>query len=285
VPAPAIRAPDAEARLRSPRMPVAPSVPRGGSRRRSRVTGSEAVDDGLAADIAARLRAAARPERAAAERAYLKSDLAHLGCGVPAVRAAVGVAARARPPGSHDQLLEAVEDLWATGIHERRLAAVELLHLATSLLGPGDAPVLARLAGECRTWALLDPLAIGVVGELVARDPGPWGSVLDGWALDADFWLRRAALLALLRPLRAGHGDWPRFSRYADHLLDDSQFFVRKAIGWVLRETGRKRPELVASWLVPRAARASAVTLREALKPLSAEQQEAVRAAAAGRSR
>ena len=83
--------------------------------------------------------------------------------------------------------------------------------------------------------------------------------------------------------MRRGGGDFERFSRYADAMLDEKEFFIRKAIGWVLRDTGKKRPDLVYDWILPRAHRASGVTLREALKPLSDEQRDAVRAAAKGR--
>jgi len=76
------------------------------------------------------------------------------------------------------------------------------------------------------------------------------------------------AILALLRPLRAGGGDFERFARYADAMLDEKEFFVRKAIGWVLRDVAKRRPELVAAWLAPRLHRASGVTVREAVKPL-----------------
>jgi 3-methyladenine DNA glycosylase AlkD len=62
-------------------------------------------------------------------------------------------------------------------------------------------------------------------------------------------------------------------------MLDETEFFIRKAIGWVLRDTARRRPELVFEWLLPRARRASGVTLREAVKPLSAQQRAAVLAA------
>ena len=103
--------------------------------------------------------------------------------------------------------------------------------------------------------------------------------MLDRWAAADDFWLRRAAMLALLVPLRQGRGDFERFGRYADAMLDEHEFFVRKAIGWVLRDTARKRPDLVYEWLLPRATRASTVTIREAVKPLSAAQRAAVLAA------
>jgi len=105
------------------------------------------------------------------------------------------------------------------------------------------------------------------------------GMVLDRWASDDDFWIRRSALLALLKGLRRGDGDFERFSRYADTMLDEKEFFIRKAIGWVLRETAKKRPQMVYEWLLPRANRLSGVTMREAVRWLSDEQRDAVLAA------
>ena len=105
------------------------------------------------------------------------------------------------------------------------------------------------------------------------------GAVLDRWASDDDFWIRRSALLALLIPLRTGGGDFDRFGRYADAMLDETEFFIRKAIGWVLRDTSRKRPDMVYEWLLPRAARCSGVTIREAVKYLPPDQRAAILAA------
>jgi 3-methyladenine DNA glycosylase AlkD len=106
-----------------------------------------------------------------------------------------------------------------------------------------------------------------VAGSLVERSP-TLGRKLDRWARDPDFWIRRSAMLALLMPLRRGGGDFERFSRYADAMLDEREFFIRKAIGWVLRDTSKRRPAMVSEWLAPRMHRASGVTLREALKYL-----------------
>ena len=80
-----------------------------------------------------------------------------------------------------------------------------------------------------------------MVGFLAQRCP-QLGVVLDRWAIDDDFWIRRSALLALLGGLRGGEGDFARFARYADAMLADKQFFVQKAIGWVLREPRRSDP-------------------------------------------
>jgi 3-methyladenine DNA glycosylase AlkD len=89
-------------------------------------------------------------------------------------------------------------------------------------------------------------------------------------------------MLALLVPLRRGDGDFDRFSRYADQMLEEKEFFIRKAIGWILRDTAKRRPELVAAWLGPRVHRASGVTMREAVKPLPRAVREALLAARTG---
>jgi 3-methyladenine DNA glycosylase AlkD len=232
----------------------------------------------LVGEIDGDLRRQGSPDRAVQEKAYLKSRLEHYGASVPAVRAvAKGIAAR-RPALTREELIALVETLWAGSIYERRRVAVELLEMCGDRLQAADIELVERLLRQAQTWALVDELAAVVVGGLVEHH-AELGSVLDRWAVDDDFWIRRSVLLALLVPLRRGDGDFQRFSRYADGMLDEEEFFIRKAIGLVLRDTARKRPDLVYRWLLPRAARASGVTVREAVKPLSAEQRAAVLAA------
>jgi 3-methyladenine DNA glycosylase AlkD len=233
--------------------------------------------EALAERIDAALRARSVPERAAAEKAYLKSSLAHYGTSVPAMRAAVREALAGRRPG-HDALVAVAVALWDVPVHERRAAAVELLETHRDVLGISDADLVERLLRESRTWALVDGLAASVVGPLTEVGPG-WEHRLDRWASDPDFWLRRSALLAHLVPLRTGGGDWGRFARYAEAMLAETNFFIRKAIGWVLRDTAKTRPDLVFGWLLPRATRVSGVTVREAVKALRPDQRDAVLAA------
>ncbi|HEY5920440.1 MAG TPA: DNA alkylation repair protein, partial [Kofleriaceae bacterium] len=125
---------------------------------------------------------------------------------------------------------------------------------------------------DSKSWAYVDALATHVMGPLVTAD-AKLNRTLDRWAKDDNFWIRRSALLALLVPLREGGGDFARFGRYADPMLDEREFFIRKAIGWILRETSRKQQRLVFAWLVPRAKRLSGVTMREAVKYLTPAQR------------
>jgi len=235
-------------------------------------------ESSLVAEIDAELRARAVPARAEHEKAYLKSALEHYGVPVPQIRAVVAGVQRLHPDLDHDELVALVQALWSTPVHERRVAAALLLDLCSDRLVAKDMVLLEHLLRDARTWAIVDVLAASVVGPLVERAPDA-AAVLDRWAVDEDLWIRRSALLALLLALRRGEGDFARFCRYADAMLDEKELFVRKAIGWVLRDTAKKRPTMVYEWLLPRAGRASGVTLREAVKPLSPEQRQAVLAA------
>jgi 3-methyladenine DNA glycosylase AlkD len=218
--------------------------------------------------------------RAVGEKRYLKSDLEHFGVAVPDIRRITKGYAAAHAGMTHDDLIQVVRALWARPIHECRMAAVMLLQFLPELLGLDDLTTVESMVRGSQTWAYVDDLAGHVAGNLVSRYPesSEW---LDRWAVDVNFWIRRSALLALIDPLKQG-ASFDQFGRYADAMLDEKEFFIRKAIGWVLRETSKRRPDVVYDWVLPRAGRASGVTLREAVKYLSPGQREAI-AAASGR--
>ena len=227
------------------------------------------------------LRAAGTEQRATKEAAYLKSSLRHYGVTVPEIRAVVRPIAK--QVTDHDQLVQLVIMLWDEPrdepVHERRFAAAVLLWQRLDLLSVADLHLIERLVRESETWALVDTLVPHPVGSVVETDPDGARPTLDRWAADDNFWLRRAALLAYLVALREGRGDWEQFAAYADAMLTDSEFFVRKAMGWVCRDTARKRPELVRDWVAPRTDRISGVAIREAVKNLDPVDQERLLAA------
>lgn len=212
-----------------------------------------------AADLQARLAALGAPERAAGQKAYLKSDLTFLGVRVPDVRREVK--AVLRTVAGRDELFALAEELWAQPVFEHRLAAVEVLHGAPKLVAAADLPWIEAHLRECRTWALVDPLAGWVVGEVVVREPAAL-AVLDRWVTDPDFWIRRSAMLALGRSLARGR-EIERCFAYADRLLPEREFFIRKVIGWVLRDLARTHPAEVSAWLRANMAAMNLVTLRE----------------------
>lgn len=219
------------------------------------------------------LRVLGTAERAAQEKRYLKSDLEFIGVSVPDMRREVRAIARGYPGLGGGEAVAWARALWTEPVHERRMAAVEVLEMSVPRLTADDLGTVEELIRQARTWALVDVLAATVAGGIALREPASWARI-DRWASDPDFWVRRSALLALLPGIRAGRTDMARFTRYAEPLLADKEFFIRKAIGWVLREIAKRDPRLAAEWTQRHLSAMSGVTFREAVRRLPAGEAE-----------
>jgi hypothetical protein len=183
--------------------------------------------------------------------------LRYYGASVGAVRGTVRDALRRHPELTRDDITALSSELWDVPVFERRLAAVVLLQSSVRLLTNTDLTRIEGFVRSARIAALVDPLAVDVVGPLVAGLDTPGrvraGSVLDRWVRDPDGWLRRAALLSPLRELRAGEGDWPRFVRHARSVLgeprqpdrpEDDDGAVAAAVALLLTQVAKHRPDL-----------------------------------------
>ena len=237
----------------------------------------------LAAEVERELRAAGTPDRAGHEKAYLKSSLEHAGTSLATIRACAKRVRRTHPDLTPAAVLDLAHELWSVPLHERRMLAVIILEQYVDRMGPEDLDQLQPYLRDSRTWALVDGLAGDVAAAIVDRyaDDPRVDATLRRWAGNDDFWVRRAALLAHLRTLsrKGTFAGWERFAEIADDLLEEREFFIRKAIGWVLREAGKAQPELVTAWLRPRTDRVSGVTIREAVRYLNASDRDQLLAA------
>lgn len=229
-------------------------------------------------ELVRRLKAVATPQRAVNEKRYLKSDLEFLGATVPQTKKiALDVFGRRHDPA---ELLVLARRLWASEIFELRMSAVKLLTREAKTVTTAELDDLEFLLRRSHTWALVDELAVHVVGRVRTSEPAAADEVLDRWACDDDFWIRRSALLAHLSELSSGAGDFEKFTSYAQAMLGDKEFFIAKAVGWVLRATSKRRPELVAAWVGPRATDMQRLSLREATRLMPDELREPILRAA-----
>ncbi|MBT4125601.1 MAG: hypothetical protein HOJ22_10040 [Chloroflexi bacterium] len=217
-------------------------------------------------------------ERAAAQKGYLKSELDFFGVAVPVVRAALKREMKENPITEREELLRKSLECFDWSHFEMQLFGVLLLDKYSKLLEPEDLNFIADLIGKCHTWALVDPLS-GPAGRLVEQGLPDVGGILDSWSRDANFWLRRFSLLVLMRSLRESDDEWSRFVGYADSMIEEKEFFVRKAIGWVLRDLSKIRSEPVAAYVRRHMSVISGVTFREAVKYLPEPEQSELRAA------
>jgi 3-methyladenine DNA glycosylase AlkD len=236
--------------------------------------------EAAALGVADGLRPLGTPERAVREKRYLKSDLEFFGVTVPDIRRTVKAAVRGHRGLEAREMVAWAVALWREPVHERRAAAVELLSLAAPRLSGDDLDTVERLVRESGTWAYVDGLAGSVAGEVVLHDPARAWRRVDAWAVDDDFWVRRSSLLTLLRGIQGGAPELRRFTSYAEPMLTEKEFFIRKAIGWVLREISRRDPAWVTSWTNGHISEISGVSLREAVRhlpPADAERLSASR--------
>jgi 3-methyladenine DNA glycosylase AlkD len=245
--------------------------------------------EALAAWAEERLRAAGTAERATAERAYLKSSLEHFGASVPAIRSVARQIKRDHAGLGPADAFAIADALWAEPVHERRMLAVTVLEQYADAMTPADLGPLERLLRDSGTWAHVDGLAGHVAAAIVLSHPGDpvVDATLRRWSRNDGLWLRRSALLAHLDTVgrRGAFEGWGRFCELADAMLDEREFFIRKAIGWVLREAGKRGPRLVVAFLTPRVGRVSGVTLRESVRYLPIADSDALMTAYRARPR
>lgn len=206
------------------------------------------------------------PARAQAMSAYMRDQFAFLGVPTPARRQATATLIRTRMPAT--ALLANARALWQQPEREYQYVAVDLLARQWQALTLADVPALLKLAQQRSWWDSVDGLA-SVVGDVVraaCSEDRHAQAVMDEALRHPNLWVRRIAMLHQLGWRAAT--DESRLFNYAITLAREPDFFIRKAIGWALRDYARHAPDQVRAFLVAQQDHLSALTLREAGKHL-----------------
>ncbi|RPK38161.1 DNA alkylation repair enzyme [Streptomyces sp. ADI93-02] len=205
----------------------------------------------------------ADPVRAAGAAAYMKGVAPFLGIPTPQRRLiSRGVLAGTGRPDEGDCTAIALR-CWELPEREYQYFAADYLRRHVARCSSGFVPVLRHLVGTVPWWDTVDLLAAHVAGPLVNADPG-LGVVMDRWIEDDSVWTARTALLHQLRYKE--RTDAERLFRYCLLRADHPDFFLRKAIGWALREYAKTDPEAVRGFVDGARDRLSPLSVREALK-------------------
>ena len=167
-----------------------------------------------------------------------------------------------RPEAEEKLLLDIAARLWRLPEREYQYLAGDLLDRYCKVLTPASLPALRKLLTTKSWWDSVDQLTGRVVGPLVRAYPA-LRREMDQWSQDPDFWLRRAAIIHQLSHRR--ETDAERLYSYCLHNAKDPEFFIRKAIGWALRQHARVEPEGVREF-VEAHPELSPLSRREALK-------------------
>lgn len=216
--------------------------------------------------VRSQLRDIGDPVRAAGAQAYMKSAIPSLGVRVPEVRRLAAGAVVRYPFDSAEQVRDTVLELWRTaGFREERYAAIDLTAgrlVATDLQ---MLPVYEEIIRDGAWWDFADGVA-GRICTLLQANRQEMTAVILGWSTDPDFWIRRASLTAQLKA--KANTDPELLRRVIEVNLADPEFFIRKAIGWALREYAKTAPDWVAEFVARHQGSISPLSRREALKNL-----------------
>jgi 3-methyladenine DNA glycosylase AlkD len=205
---------------------------------------------------------AADPGRASAMAAYMRDQFAFFGIPTPLQRRLAATALRDLPAPEEADVVALTAACWAAPQREYQYAgcdyAIRHVRRCTD-----------RFLGHTRTllttkswWDTVDALAANVVGPLVRANP-PLVAVMDEWIDDGDHWLVRTAILHQLHARERTDAD--RLFGYCMRRAGDREFFVRKAIGWALREYSKTDAAAVRQFVATHP-ELSPLSAREALK-------------------
>jgi 3-methyladenine DNA glycosylase AlkD len=232
----------------------------------SRVS-AESTSHGVASQVLARLgptyRAAANPVLAGPMRAYMRDQFPFLGIKAPQ-QEALGrtvVAGLARP--TEADLTAVARACWKLPEREFQYFACWYLRRHQKVCSSRFVDTARHLVTTKSWWDTVDILAAHVVGPLVLRDLA-LVSTMDEWLAGDDLWLTRTAILHQLG--FGQHTDEQRLFRYCATRADHPDFFIRKAIGWSLRQYAKTAPDEVRDFVARTPL--SGLSRREALKNL-----------------
>ena len=220
----------------------------------------------LVSFVQAELSKLADPVKAVPMAAYMKTSMPFYGVSKPD-RTPIARAVRDEfPPIDVEDYREKVLALWNLPHREEKYLAIGYAWTFKRHVVFAQVDLFERMITEGAWWDFVDELASPIVGKIVLEDRGRMRSVLERWIDGEDMWLRRSAILCQNR--HKEQTDQEMLFDFCLRRAHEKEFFIRKAIGWALREYARTRPEEVRNFLLGHGDELSVLSRREAAKHL-----------------
>jgi len=209
------------------------------------------------------------PEKAVLQQRYMKSPMPYHGLAAPELRALLRPHLRGFAPTDRADWERTVRIVWDGATHREEWYAAIAFARHRSARSWQDVETLdlyRHLVTTGAWWDVVDETAQHLVGACLLADRGRVTEVVRAWAVDDDLWLRRTAVICQL-----AHGDEVDVDLLTfaiERNLDDPSFWLRKAIGWALRQHARVDPDWVRGYVDVLGGRLSGLSRREATKHL-----------------
>ena len=227
------------------------------------------ADLDVVAAVRAALRDASDPAVAPGQQAYMKSAMPYYGVTAPRLKRALRPILATYRPRDREEWEAQVLSLWDEATHrEERYAATALARHPTARAwqDPAALDLYQHLVVTGAWWDHVDEVASHLVGGVLAGHRVEVTPVMRAWAVDDDLWVRRTAVLSQLN--HKADTDTDLLHDTIEPNLADTSFWLRKAIGWALREHAKTDPDWVRAEVDRFGDRFSGLSRREATKHL-----------------
>ncbi|OGW32687.1 MAG: hypothetical protein A2X59_08310 [Nitrospirae bacterium GWC2_42_7] len=206
-------------------------------------------------------------ERAVNEKRYLKSPCKFFGVSVPFTDKMAKEFIKDNKDAEREYVFELAKRLWDSEFHEEKRLAIDILRQYPDHIDLNAMPVIEKMLEQSTGWDHIDEISIHLAGTVIEKDKKAY-DYLKKWSRSDNFWMRRASLISQILLFRQGKGDHRLFFGFAEKMIEEKEFFIRKAIGWCIREISKPDPEKAFEFLQKIKGRASGLTLREGAKRL-----------------
>lgn len=214
--------------------------------------------------VKAALAERANPEKAIGMQAYMKTDMPFYGVQKPGRTEIMLHLKQEFAPATRDEYEALALALWELPHREEKYLALAVAGAFKQFIVPESLPLYRRSIVEGAWWDLVDETATQLIRTLVTGYPDQSWPIVDGWIDDEDMWLRRAGIICQVGA--RDQTDAERLFRYCAARAHEKEFFIRKAIGWALRDYARTDPGAVARFVKRHRQDLSGLSYREATK-------------------
>jgi 3-methyladenine DNA glycosylase AlkD len=223
--------------------------------------------DELARYVTAELKRLADPAKAPAMAAYMKTAQPFFGVPTPIRTAMLKQMGERFAPIDQQSYVRCVMALWKLPHREERYCAIAFARRYEQFITLESLPLYERMIREGAWWDFVDEIAVNLVGSVYGNFRAQTRSVIERWIDDEDMWIRRTALLSHIKHKK--ETDAAQLFRHCLKLSHERKFFIRKAIGWALREYSKTDPRAVRAFLTKNRKRLSNFSYTEGSKHLA----------------
>ncbi len=167
-------------------------------------------------------------------------------------------------PSSFAEYRDALRSLWMLRYREEKYIALNYAESFPKYITLDAIPVYEEIIRQGQWWDFVDPVSTNLIGRVYLQKRAELKPLIEKWSEDSDMWIRRCSILVQNR--HKEKTDSEQLFRFCEKMAHEKDFFIRKAIGWALREYSKSDPQAVRRFIKKNKERLSPLSMREGSK-------------------